>query len=139
MVTSEKMRQEDVKRYLFAEMADDEREAFDERMFADDDLFFEVSDVENRVVDQYVAGRSEEHTSELQSPCNLVCRLLLEKKKYHLPASRRASPHRGRRASRHAALRSAPPRRRRQRAHCRFSRGWRRPRSCWYSPCLASC
>src|SRR2546426_4301910 len=39
---------------------------------------------------QYVSGqpkdvkcheRSEEHTSELQSPCNLVCRLLLEKKK----------------------------------------------------------
>src|SRR5205807_8634444 len=27
--------------------------------------------------------RSEEHTSELQSPCNLVCRLLLEKKKEH--------------------------------------------------------
>src|SRR5256885_12174378 len=32
------------------------------------------------------APRSEEHTSELQSPCNLVCRLLLEKKKhYHAP------------------------------------------------------
>src|SRR5256885_6727861 len=30
--------------------------------------------------------RSEEHTSELQSPCNLVCRLLLEKKKnYSMP------------------------------------------------------
>src|SRR2546426_4423836 len=28
-----------------------------------------------------VGNRSEEHTSELQSPCNLVCRLLLEKKK----------------------------------------------------------
>src|SRR5256885_5253678 len=28
-----------------------------------------------------VDPRSEEHTSELQSPCNLVCRLLLEKKK----------------------------------------------------------
>src|SRR2546426_5252461 len=28
--------------------------------------------------------RSEEHTSELQSPCNLVCRLLLEKKKKKL-------------------------------------------------------
>src|SRR5256885_8983384 len=28
-----------------------------------------------------VGERSEEHTSELQSPCNLVCRLLLEKKK----------------------------------------------------------
>src|SRR5205807_10635053 len=35
--------------------------------------------------DMYSRGdmrRSEEHTSELQSPCNLVCRLLLEKKKY---------------------------------------------------------
>src|SRR5256885_10084266 len=29
-------------------------------------------------------SRSEEHTSELQSPCNLVCRLLLEKKKQAL-------------------------------------------------------
>src|SRR3989454_7661313 len=28
----------------------------------------------------HTPGRSEEHTSELQSPCNLVCRLLLEKK-----------------------------------------------------------
>src|SRR5256885_8388923 len=54
----------------------------------------------------YVAGdsgllRSEEHTSELQSPCNLVCRLLLEKKKkihnqtYNIPsivAHRERSP-----------------------------------------------
>src|SRR5256885_11842844 len=39
------------------------------------------------------SARSEEHTSELQSPCNLVCRLLLEKKKHaplddpcHVPA-----------------------------------------------------
>src|SRR5256885_3845302 len=32
--------------------------------------------------------RSEEHTSELQSPCNLVCRLLLEKKK----ANRKQNP-----------------------------------------------
>src|SRR2546426_9242788 len=30
---------------------------------------------------QVETTRSEEHTSELQSPCNLVCRLLLEKKK----------------------------------------------------------
>src|SRR5256885_8456928 len=29
--------------------------------------------------------RSEEHTSELQSPCNIVCRLLLEKKKERVP------------------------------------------------------
>src|SRR2546426_7977599 len=32
-------------------------------------------------MDRFKNGRSEEHTSELQSPCNLVCRLLLEKKK----------------------------------------------------------
>src|SRR2546426_6345154 len=32
-------------------------------------------------VARLVGERSEEHTSELQSPCNLVCRLLLEKKK----------------------------------------------------------
>src|SRR5256885_4443597 len=31
--------------------------------------------------DSKLLRRSEEHTSELQSPCNLVCRLLLEKKK----------------------------------------------------------
>src|SRR3989454_4997675 len=34
-----------------------------------------------------VLERSEEHTSELQSPCNLVCRLLLEKKKNILNTS----------------------------------------------------
>src|SRR2546426_4891749 len=32
--------------------------------------------------------RSEEHTSELQSPCNLVCRLLLEKKKNRMAVER---------------------------------------------------
>src|SRR5256885_8387868 len=41
-----------------------------------------------------ITARSEEHTSELQSPCNLVCRLLLEKKKQtlytdFLPSTRR--------------------------------------------------
>src|SRR5256885_3359626 len=34
-----------------------------------------------------VLFRSEEHTSELQSPCNLVCRLLLEKKKINILSS----------------------------------------------------
>src|SRR2546426_9290736 len=42
-------------------------------------------DADVRIRDQRlrddVEHRSEEHTSELQSPCNLVCRLLLEKKK----------------------------------------------------------
>src|SRR5256885_8751381 len=35
----------------------------------------------SREEDMQQGRRSEEHTSELQSPCNLVCRLLLEKKK----------------------------------------------------------
>src|SRR5256885_5487462 len=40
------------------------------------------SNVQSKVIAaQYELMRSEEHTSELQSPCNLVCRLLLEKKK----------------------------------------------------------
>src|SRR5256885_5168618 len=38
--------------------------------------------------------RSEEHTSELQSPCNLVCRLLLEKKKKPPALRRDAHAHR---------------------------------------------
>src|SRR2546426_3205839 len=46
--------------------------------------------------------RSEEHTSELQSPCNLVCRLLLEKKKDDVLARR--GHHRFRLAQPGAAL-----------------------------------
>src|SRR2546426_2061429 len=38
----------------------------------------------HRVGADAATDRSEEHTSELQSPCNLVCRLLLEKKKKNL-------------------------------------------------------
>src|SRR5256885_6169720 len=44
-----------------------------------------VADGNQQVTGRIAAGgqgdRSEEHTSELQSPCNLVCRLLLEKKR----------------------------------------------------------
>src|SRR5256886_13409606 len=47
-----------------------------------------------------VSGRSEEHTSELQSQSNLVCRLLLEKKKHARPP--RLAPPR-------ATLRHLPP------------------------------
>src|SRR5256885_7582522 len=42
----------------------------------------EQSDLQRSLL-PHAADRSEEHTSELQSPCNLVCRLLLEKKKGH--------------------------------------------------------
>src|SRR2546426_12433738 len=49
-------------------------------IFIDDEHFLVF---ENRIflVELLEKDRSEEHTSELQSPCNLVCRLLLEKKK----------------------------------------------------------
>src|SRR5256885_4713097 len=46
-----------------------------------------------KVREGYLAlARSEEHTSELQSPCNLVCRLLLEKKKTDYCAAKSGSP-----------------------------------------------
>src|SRR5256885_11664949 len=50
------------------------------------DLRFRYGENESWILDGVsfrVEPRSEEHTSELQSPCNLVCRLLLEKKKQH--------------------------------------------------------
>src|SRR5256885_8486727 len=50
----------------------------------DDEFFFEhlflTIEIEKFLTSGF-RSRSEEHTSELQSPCNLVCRLLLEKKK----------------------------------------------------------
>src|ERR1022692_4661818 len=52
------------------------------------DAFVDLSP-ENHFDCAFRAHRSEEHTSELQSPCNLVCRLLLEKKKIHTPISSR--------------------------------------------------
>src|SRR5256885_3144780 len=63
-----------------------------------------------KLVPPSVDLRSEEHTSELQSPCNLVCRLLLEKKKStpsRLPRDRRTPAHAGRRTARTPAH---PPR-----------------------------
>src|SRR2546426_1197134 len=41
----------------------------------------------DRIRGPFCLARSEEHTSELQSPCNLVCRLLLEKKKNSIEVS----------------------------------------------------
>src|SRR5256885_5785679 len=43
-------------------------------------MTFELG-LHRKIKNQQMKMRSEEHTSELQSPCNLVCRLLLEKKK----------------------------------------------------------
>src|SRR5256885_809517 len=44
--------------------------------------YLNIGRIEGGTNTNVVPGRSEEHTSELQSPCNLVCRLLLEKKKH---------------------------------------------------------
>src|SRR2546426_9157559 len=62
----------------------------------------------SKVVARHLAPglRSEEHTSELQSPCNLVCRLLLEKKKRR---TQRDQPlRRGRRTDRARTLHLTP-------------------------------
>src|SRR5207248_4836335 len=71
----------------------DERGGVDDDATGDDAAAAGVQDARrNRVQDELLAphnDRSEEHTSELQSPYDLVCRLLLEKKKL---ASRRAGP-----------------------------------------------
>src|SRR2546426_3499134 len=62
-----------------------------------------ADDRDHRARGAVAVARSEEHTSELQSPCNLVCRLLLEKKK---------TPHRARRTTskRGHPHTTAPPR-----------------------------
>src|SRR2546427_5508915 len=44
-------------------------------------IFIEVAEARAKLAGAVQSGRSEEHTSELQSQSNLVCRLLLEKKK----------------------------------------------------------
>src|SRR2546426_9070008 len=51
------------------------------RLKALGDVTFEVAKTGMQGRPSRFRRRSEEHTSELQSPCNLVCRLLLEKKK----------------------------------------------------------
>src|SRR2546426_8483966 len=55
-------------------------------MYGVSGLFVDPADnrihgLDERIEIARLYARSEEHTSELQSPCNLVCRLLLEKKK----------------------------------------------------------
>src|SRR5256885_9583816 len=47
-------------------------------------LTHHVRNIQFMNTNDQIRTRSEEHTSELQSPCNLVCRLLLEKKKINI-------------------------------------------------------
>src|SRR5256885_10076954 len=73
--------------------------------------------------------RSEEHTSELQSPCNLVCRLLLEKNKEHRHYHRQRSHHHtirltlslleyGYLSAKHLASQQGPPAYHQNRVYC---------------------
>src|SRR5258708_23808271 len=78
-------------RSLLGDVKGDDAVLVDARRDAEDDAGIDVLD---GVYDRRAAGkhhpvrqyRSEEHTSELQSPDHLVCRLLLEKKKNHVTA-----------------------------------------------------
>src|SRR5256885_4335559 len=63
------------RRVVAAEAHAPDRDSFSIEIIA---LFDPIHDCARRAL-----VRSEEHTSELQSPCNIVCRLLLEKKKHH--------------------------------------------------------
>src|SRR5688500_19822636 len=70
-----------VEEYRAGELRETERREFEQRFLAtpegrDAHIFHAALGCLNPTL-----PRSEEHTSELQSPCNLVCRLLLEKKK----------------------------------------------------------
>src|SRR2546430_8420045 len=56
-------------------------EVFADRTYQPDGSLTPRSQPDALIRDEAVAARSEEHTSELQSQSNLVCRLLLEKKK----------------------------------------------------------
>src|SRR5256885_1752001 len=56
------------------------------------DALVALSQAESQLAQTVRQVRSEEHTSELQSPCNLVCRLLLEKKKKYLHSKTRLLP-----------------------------------------------
>ena len=49
--------QEEMKRFLFQEFSEKEREAFEERFFADGDFFYDLMDLENDLVDRYTIGK----------------------------------------------------------------------------------
>lgn len=49
--------QEELKRYLYAEMSREESDALEEKLFLDDALFYETVDLENRLVDRYAGGK----------------------------------------------------------------------------------
>src|SRR5258708_15253045 len=55
-------------------------------------IFLDLADLSQLDVVELGQIRSEEHTSELQSPDHIVCRLLLEKKKKRIPSAAYSTP-----------------------------------------------
>src|SRR5256885_10687345 len=68
---------------LFRSMEEKQEVRKVRRIFTPEQKFEILKDIQRcaTIKEGLAKHRSEEHTSELQSPCNLVCRLLLEKKK----------------------------------------------------------
>src|SRR5256885_6891102 len=66
--------------WMFSDMRNELRTVLDDRLIASARMVAGIVH-QFRPARELPQDRSEEHTSELQSPCNLVCRLLLEKKK----------------------------------------------------------
>ena len=57
MTQTDQINQAEMKRFLFQEFSAKEREAFEDRLFADDDFFYDLMDLENELVDRYTIGK----------------------------------------------------------------------------------
>ena len=57
MTQPDQINQAEMKRFLFQEFSEKEREAFEERFFADGDFFYDLMDLENELVDRYAIGK----------------------------------------------------------------------------------
>jgi len=57
MTQTDNINREEMTRFLFHELSEREREAFEERFFADGDFFYELADLENELVDRYALGK----------------------------------------------------------------------------------
>ncbi|MCB1025586.1 MAG: hypothetical protein KDB79_14410, partial [Acidobacteria bacterium] len=57
MTEIESKQSEEMKRFVFHELSIEEREIFEERFFLDEDFFYDLLELENRLVDDFVRGK----------------------------------------------------------------------------------
>ena len=57
MSLNETVQLEEMKRYLFGELSEKEREKLEDRFFEDSDYFYELTELENELVDKYAQGK----------------------------------------------------------------------------------